>query len=65
MDYSLNTPIKRQVYVPDDVPFAPVFQPKPPAETDQSHRKMTWLFHRPQDHAVFLSQPESARDKKK
>lgn len=66
MNYSLDTPIKRKVYVPDnDIPFAPAYTPAPTTETDQTHRKLTWLFHRPQDAAVFPLQTESARQKKK
>lgn len=66
MNYALDTPIKRKVYVPDnDIPFAPAYQPAPPQETDQTHRKMTWLFHRPQDASIFPKQSESGRDKKK
>lgn len=65
MNYALDTPIKRKVYVPDnDIPFAPAYQPAPPQELDQTHRKMTWLFHRPQDAAVFPKPPESGRTSK-
>ena len=66
MNYALDTPTKRKVYVPEnDIPFAPAYTPSHTTETDQTHRKMTWLFHRPQDHSVFPKQPESGRDKKK
>jgi len=67
MNYSLDTPTNRSMYqiTEKDIPFAPAYTPAPPTETDQTHRQMTWLFHRPQDHAVFPQQPESARQKKK
>jgi len=64
-NYALDTPTKRSVYVPDDVPFAPAYQPAPPSETDQTHRNMTWLHHRPQTVASYTIKIESARDKKK
>jgi hypothetical protein len=67
MNYSLDTPINRKLYeiTERDVPFAPAFQPKAPSETDQSHRNMTWLHHRPQDIAKSHIKTESGRDKKK
>jgi hypothetical protein len=60
-NYALDTPIKRKVYVPeeDSIPFAPV---KHSTETDQTHRKMNWLFHKPQEHAVF-PRPEPSKKK--
>jgi hypothetical protein len=66
-NYALDTPIKRKLYVPkDDVPFAPVVNPPLVTETDSTHRSLTWLFHKPQDSAIFPVQPKSARlDKKK
>lgn len=65
-NYALDTPIKRSVYIPEnDVPFAPAFQPPAPSETDQTHRNMTWLHHRPQSVAQTHIKIESARDKKK
>lgn len=69
MNYALNTPvINKKVYVPDEdyTGFAPVYQPPHTTETDQTHRKMTWLFHKPQNHVIFPKEAESARlDKKK
>ncbi len=65
-NYALDTPIKRAVYVPDnDIPFAPATQPELPAETDQSHRQFTWLYHRPQTVAATQIESESGRQKKK
>jgi len=68
MSYAFNTPIiKPKLYVPgeNDTGFMPVSQPAIPQETDQTHRKMTWLFHKPQDHAVFPKEAQSARLEKK
>lgn len=62
-NYSLDTPIKRNVYVPEtEVPFAPAYQPPNPSELDQSHRQFTWLYHKPQTTQI---QSESGRQKKK
>ena len=65
--YALDSPISRKVYVPgeSEVPFAPVSYPKHTPEVDQTHRHMNWLFHKPQNHAVFPVQPQSARLEKK
>ncbi len=63
MNYAIDTPTKRNMFVPEnDIPFAPAYQPKPASELDQSHRNMTWLQHRPQ---TITAVPKSARDKKK
>ena len=66
-NYSLDTPIKKNLYAfqERDVPFAPAYQPKPPSETDQTHRNMTWLHHRPQTVAGTQLKSESGREKKK
>lgn len=66
-NYSLDTPIQRKVFVPgvDEIPFAPVEYPKTSAETDQTHRNLTWLFHRPQDAAVFPVQSKAVKIEKK
>jgi len=64
MNYALDTPIRRPMNIPTDDSLK-IEQPKHTTETDQSHRGMSWLFHRPADH-VIIPQPESARmDKKK
>jgi hypothetical protein len=67
MNYALDSPITRKVYVPgeDEVPFAPIQQPKKVAESDQTHRNMQWLFHKPQQHAVFPIQPQAVKIEKK
>jgi hypothetical protein len=64
MNYSLDTPIKRKLYkiTEDDVPFAPAYQPPHTSETDQTHRNMTWLHHKP---SISKITQESGRDKKK
>jgi hypothetical protein len=66
-NYSLDTPINRKLYeiTERDVPFAPAYQPKPPSETDQTHRNMTWLHHKPRELASNFIATESGRDKKK
>lgn len=66
-NYSLDSPIKRKVYVPgeDEIQFAPVNYPKTSANTDQTHRNLNWLFHRPQDSAVFPIQPKAVKIEKK
>ena len=67
MNYSLDTPIKRNVFVPEnDIPFAPAFVPTNSAETDQTHRRMTWHHDNRQKVIGTQAKPESARlDKKK
>jgi hypothetical protein len=67
MNYSLDTPINRKVYVPgrDETPFQPVEFPKIPQETDQTHRNMQWLFHKPQNNAIFPIEPMADKIEKK
>jgi hypothetical protein len=67
-NYALDTPFNKKLFVPEaeTKAFASVTQPKHSTETDQTHRSLNWLFHRPQDHSFFPVNPESARiDKKK
>lgn len=66
-NYMLDTPTNRKVYVPDedDLNFAPVSAPPTTSETDQTYRKMNWLHHRPQAHAIFPSQPIAVKTEKK
>ncbi len=66
-NYALDTPVRRKIYVPDDtdVPFAPVEHPPHTTEVDQTFRKFQWLFHKPQQHAIFPKEPASARLQKK
>jgi hypothetical protein len=67
MNYSLDTPVNRKLYVPDiDTPFAPAYTPSNPSELDQTHRKMTWQHDSRQKVIGTQPKPESARaDKKK
>lgn len=66
-NYALDTPLRKKVYIPgeSEIPFAPVEYPKLPTETDQTHRNMTWLFHKPQQHAIFPAQPTAVKIEKK
>ena len=67
-NYSLDSPLlKRKVYVPgeDDIGFQPVVQPSKPTETDQTHRNMQWLFHKPQNAAIFPIQQQAVKIEKK
>ena len=67
MNYNLDTPIKRKVYVPgeDEIPFQPITYPKHSQETDQTHRNMQWLFHKPQNVSIFPIQPQAVKIEKK
>jgi hypothetical protein len=67
MDYALNSPTKRQLYIPEknETPHAPVEQPKKNTELDQTHRNLQWLFHKPQEHAVFPVQSQAVKIEKK
>ncbi len=66
-NYALHNPIKRKVYLPgeDDVGFAPIEEPMKNSETDQTHRNLTWLFHKPREHAYFPIQPTAVKIEKK
>ena len=66
-NYALDSPVNRKVYVPgeDEIQFAPVEQPKPSQEQDQTHRNMQWLFHKPQQHAVFPVKAQAVKIEKK
>jgi hypothetical protein len=66
-NYALDSPLNRKVYVPgeSEIPFAPVEYPKVSAETDQTKRNMTWLFHKPQAHAIFPAPPQAVKIEKK
>jgi hypothetical protein len=67
MNYALDSPIRRKVYVPgeDEIPFAPVSYPKLSQETDQTHRNLTWLFHKPQNTAIFPVESKAVKIEKK
>jgi hypothetical protein len=63
MNYALDSPISRKIYVPEEneIPFAPISYPPLQSAQDQSHRQMSWLFHKPQDHAIFPVAPKSGK----
>jgi len=61
MNYALDTPIKRSVWVPEDPKWTPV--PPSSGQQTQDHRSMTWLHHKPQNHAIFPKEAESGRKK--
>jgi len=63
MNYPLSTPIKKGVYVPQETRWTPV--PPPTSNQNQMHRSITWLHHKPQNHAIFPLQPESGRTKQR
>lgn len=62
-NYALDTPIKRSVYVPDDVPFASAYSPPIAKESDQTHRAMTWQFDKRQQVIGTQELPKSGRKK--
>ena len=63
-NYALDTPVNRKLYefTEKDGSSEPAYKPKHTSETDQTHRNLTWLFHKPS--AVQIP-TESGRDKKK
>lgn len=67
-NYQLDNPVNRKMYIPgeDETGFAPVTNPPLPSQQDQTHRQLTWLFHKPQDHAIFpvATQPVKIGKKK-
>lgn len=66
MDYSLNTPTNRTLYIPTADEQLKLKLPSYTSEQDQTHRNLQWLFHKPQNHAIFPEPPHAARfDKKK
>jgi hypothetical protein len=67
MDYALNTPVKRNLYVPEKIenPEALKEQPIKPTEVDQSQRAMPWLFNNPQQGAIFPVKPQAVKIEKK
>jgi len=61
MNYALDTPTKKGVWIPEDPKFTPV--PAHSSQQTQDHRVLTWLHHKPQNHAIFPKQAESGRSK--
>jgi hypothetical protein len=66
-NYALDSPLNRKVYVPDEdeINFAPILAPQKNSELDQTHRRMNWLHHKPQAHAIFPQQPIAVKTQKK
>lgn len=65
MNYALSTPIERKVYIPKEDEQLKLQLPAYTSEQDQTHRNLQWLFHRPQDSAIFPKEAISARFEKK
>jgi hypothetical protein len=61
MNYALDTPIKRGVFVPETPKLNPI--PQHSGQQTQDHRTKTWLLHKPQDHSIFPIPPQSGRKK--
>jgi hypothetical protein len=61
MNYALDTPVRRSVYVPP----APVYTPVPQHSSNQTqdHHIFSWLQHKPQNHAIFPKPAVSGRHK--
>ncbi len=66
-NYALDNPIKRNVYIPSDfdIPFQIIKEPMKNSESDQTHRNLQWLFHKPQEHAILPFQPQAVKIEKK
>jgi len=64
MNYALDTPIKRKVYVPEtESNYTPNIQHN--SQLDQTHRNLTWQYDNRQQVIGNQSIPESARLEKK
>lgn len=64
MNYALQTPIKKDIFIPDDpTHFASVSQHS--SQIDQTHRNMTWQHDNRQKVIANQPIPESARSEKK
>jgi len=61
MNYFLDTPIKRKVWIPEETKATPV--PPHSSQETQTHHTLTWLHHKPQNHAIFPKPAESGRKK--
>jgi hypothetical protein len=59
MNYALDTPIKRKVFIPEEPKYTPV--PAHTSNQTQDHRVFTWLQHKPQNHAIFPKPAQSGR----
>lgn len=64
MNYALDSPIKRKVYIPDKDPkYVEPIQHN--SDMDQTHRNMTWQYDNRQQVVGTQSTPQSARLEKK
>jgi hypothetical protein len=64
MNYALDNPIKRKVYVPEkESGYTPNIQHN--SQLDQTHRNLTWQYDNRQQVIGNQSIPESARLEKK
>jgi hypothetical protein len=45
--------------------FHKIVLPPIPQETDQTHRNMQWLFHKPQNVAIFPIEAQAVKIEKK
>jgi hypothetical protein len=61
MNYALDTPVKRNLWIPPVPKDTPV--EKHSGQETQDHRVMTWLHHKPQAHAIFPLEAQSGRKK--
>jgi hypothetical protein len=66
-NYALDNPVNRKMYIPGDSESTatPISWPAHSTETDQTHRRMDWLLHKPQDHAIFPAKSEAVKIQKK
>jgi hypothetical protein len=65
--YPLETPVNRKLYVPgeDESGFSKPLASPHSSQVDQTHRNLTWLFHRPQNHSIFPVETEPVKIGKK
>jgi hypothetical protein len=61
MNYALDTPIKRNLWSPPNPTLTPV-EPHSSQQTHFHHR-LTWLHHKPQEHAISPITSQSGRKK--
>ena len=65
MNYALSTPTERKLYIPKEDEQLKLQLPSYTSEQDQTHRNLQWLFHKPQEHAIFPERPHAERIEKK
>jgi hypothetical protein len=59
MNYALDTPIKRKMWSPP-TPVS-IAVPQHTSQQTQFHHRLTWLHHKPQDHAISPITSQSGR----